>query len=53
MINLKKMDDEDFVFLSMPLSEKEEKDFSNFLKQRKTKLRLPKVAKKQKEIAEQ
>ena len=35
MINFKKMDDKDFVFLNKPLDEKEEKAFSNFLKTRK------------------
>ena len=37
MINLKKMDDKDFVFESKPLSDKEEKEFSDFLKLRKGK----------------
>ena len=35
MIDVKKMDDKDFVFINKSLSEKEEKDFSEFLKQRK------------------
>ncbi len=39
MINPKKMDDQDFVFVNKPLTEKEEKEFSNFLKQRKARLR--------------
>ena len=37
MVNFKKIDDKDFVFVNKPLSEKEEKDFSNFLKMRKAK----------------
>ena len=37
MINFKKMDDKDFVFLNKPLSDKEEKEFSEFLKLRKAK----------------
>lgn len=37
MINFKKMDDQDFVFVNQNLSEKEDKDFSNFLKNRKVK----------------
>ena len=37
MIDFKKMDDEDFVFVNKPLSEKEEKELSNFLKSRKSK----------------
>jgi hypothetical protein len=36
MINFEKMDEKDFVFLSKPLSEKEEKDFSEFLKSKRT-----------------
>ncbi len=39
MIDFKKMDDKDFVFVNKPLSEKEEKEFSDFLKSRKTKAR--------------
>ena len=46
MINFKKMDDKDFVFVSKPLSEKEEKEFSDFLKSRKEKTRKIKVNKK-------
>jgi hypothetical protein len=33
------MDEKDFVFINKPFSEKEEKEFSEFLKQRKTKLK--------------
>jgi hypothetical protein len=36
MINFKKMDDNDFVFTNKNLSEKDNKEFSNFLKKRKT-----------------
>jgi hypothetical protein len=36
-LNFKKIDDKDFVFVNKPLSEKEEKEFSNFLKTRKAK----------------
>jgi hypothetical protein len=35
MINFKKMDDKDFVFIKKSLDEKEEKEFSDFLKNRK------------------
>ena len=35
MVNLKKMDDKEFVFIKKPLDEKEEKLFSEFLKNRK------------------
>lgn len=37
MANFKKMDDHDFVFVNKPLTEKEEKEFSDFLKIRKSK----------------
>jgi len=37
MINFKKMDDKDFVFVNKPLSDKEENEFSEFLKLRKAK----------------
>ena len=37
MINFKKMDDKDFVFVNKTLTEKEEKEFSDFLKTRKKK----------------
>jgi len=37
MANFKKIDDLEFVFVNKPLSEKEEKEFSDFLKNRKTK----------------
>jgi hypothetical protein len=37
MIDFKKMDEKDFVFVNKPLSGKEEKAFSDFLKSRKTK----------------
>ena len=39
MVNFKKMDDHDFVFVNKPMSAKEEKEFSDFLKSRKTKLK--------------
>jgi len=48
MINFKKMDDKDFVFINRPLSEKEEKEFSDFLKLRKTKTRRTSTTKKEK-----
>ena len=35
MINFKKMDDKDFVFINKPLAGKEEKAFSDFLKMKK------------------
>lgn len=46
MIDFKKMDEKDFVFISKPLTEKEDKAFSKFLKTRKTKtLRMKKANK--------
>ena len=39
MINFKKMDEKDFVFVNKSLTQKEEKEFSNFLKTRKLKLK--------------
>jgi hypothetical protein len=35
MINFKKMDDKDFVFIKKEQNEKEDKEFSDFLKNRK------------------
>ena len=46
MINFKKMDDKDFVFVNKPLSDKEEKEFSDFLKSRKTKTKQTQMTKK-------
>ena len=46
MINFKKMDDKDFVFVNKPLSDKEEKEFSDFLKSRKTKTKQTRITKK-------
>jgi hypothetical protein len=50
MINFKKMDDKDFVFINKNLSEKDDKEFSNFLKKRKTKKLLTNDKKKSKEL---
>jgi hypothetical protein len=36
MANFKKMDDHDFIFVNKPLTAKEEKKFSDFLKARKS-----------------
>jgi hypothetical protein len=35
MINFKKMDDKDFVFINKKLSKQDDKEFSDFLKKRK------------------
>lgn len=43
MKNLKKIDDFDFVFINKSLSEKEDKEFSDFLKERRTKLKQKKI----------
>ncbi len=54
MINYKKMDEKDFVFLPKTLSEKEEKLFSDFLKKRKLKSTTTRrLKKKQKSIQKQ
>lgn len=50
MINFKKMDDKDFVFVNKPLSDKEEKEFSDFLKLRKTKAKQLIEPKKKKNL---
>jgi hypothetical protein len=50
MVNFKKMDDKDFVFINKNLSEKDHKEFSNFLKKRKTKNLLTNDKKKSKEL---
>ncbi|MEP7228721.1 MAG: hypothetical protein ABI691_00635 [Ginsengibacter sp.] len=42
------MDDKDFVFVNKPLSKKEEKEFSDFLKSRKKKRGQTRVIKKEK-----
>lgn len=36
MANFKKMDEHDFIFVNKPLTQKEEKEFSDFLKSRKS-----------------
>lgn len=48
MINFKKMDDKDFVFVNKPLTNKEEQEFSDFLKSRKKKRRRTRATKKEK-----
>jgi hypothetical protein len=50
MINFKKMDDKDFVFINKNLSEKDDKEFSNFLKKRKSRNLLTNDKKKSKEL---
>jgi len=39
MKNSKKIDDFDFVFINKPLTEKEDKEFSDLLKSRQSKLK--------------
>jgi hypothetical protein len=53
MINFKKMDDKDFVFISKPCNEKEDKAFSDFLKSRKMRTKRKTVKKKTKETQPQ
>lgn len=50
MINFKKMDEKDFVFVNKSLSEKEEKEFSDFLRSRKEKARRVRVFKGKKKL---
>ena len=55
MANIKKMDDHDFVFVNKILTAKEEKEFSDFLKKRKSGLKTrrnpAKTEKPKKELA--
>ncbi len=44
MANFKKMDDHDFVFVNKPLTLKEEKEFSEFLKSRKLKVKVKRTS---------
>ena len=44
------MDDKDFVFINKNLSEKDDKEFSDFLKKRKTRNLLTNDKKKSKEL---
>ncbi len=53
MINFKKIDDKDFVFVKKTLSDKDEKEFSDFLKSRKTKAKKIKDTKKAKVLHKQ
>ena len=41
MVNFKKIDEKDFVFINKPLNQKEEKEFSDFLKLRYAKKTSP------------
>ncbi len=45
MANFKKMDDHDFVFVNKPLTPKEDKEFSEFLKSRKLKAKAKRNSK--------
>jgi hypothetical protein len=53
MIDFKKMDDKDFVFINKPSSDKEDKSFRDFLKNRKTKSLRKTSKKKSKELQPQ
>ena len=44
-VNFKKMDNHDFVFVNKPLTPKEDKEFSEFLKSRKTKAKAKRSSK--------
>jgi hypothetical protein len=43
MINFKKMDDKDFVFINKELNEEDDKAFSDFLKSRKARIKRSRV----------
>ena len=43
MANFKKMDDQDFAFLNKPLTAKEEKEFSDFLKTHKSQVKAKRI----------
>ena len=55
MANFKKMDEHDFVFVNKPLTPAEEKEFSDFLKARRSKVKtkrvLPSVIRRRNETA--
>ncbi len=53
MINFKKMDEKDFVFVKKLLNEEEEKAFSEFLRARKTKTRRAKTTSSKKQMSRQ
>ena len=44
MANFKKIDDHDFVFVNKPLTAQQEKEFSQFLKNRKAKTKAKPIA---------
>ena len=48
MVNFKKMDEKEFVFINKTASKEEEQDFSTFLKERKLKAGLKNKSKIQK-----
>ena len=48
MINFKKIDDKDFVFVKTSLSKQDDKEFSEFLKTRKSRLTKRRVLKTRK-----
>ncbi len=50
MIDFKKMDDKDFIFINKNLSQKDDKEFSDFLKNRKKRNLRSKDKKKPKEL---
>ena len=51
MINFKKMDDKDFVFIKEQINKEDDKLFSDFLKNRKTKILLKKKTRVSKRVA--
>lgn len=53
MIDFKKMDNKDFVFINKVLNDKEDKAFSDFLKNRESKPARTKIKKRRKALQTQ
>ncbi len=51
MINFKKMDEKDFVFLNRPSTKKEDEIFSDFLKSRKQKTKTRTKTKEKQKVS--
>lgn len=55
MTNYKKMDDQDFIFINKPLTVEEEKEFSEFIKnlksKNKVKRKIKSTVRKKRELA--
>lgn len=51
MVNFKKIDEKDFVFINRPLTKKEDEAFSDFLKNRKKKTKQGTKAKSKQKVS--